>query len=285
MDFAGRGWEVSILSRAPARDPAGPVRTAHWDGATQGAWSSEIEGADVVVNLAGRSVNCLYDAANREAILSSRIRSVQAVAEAIARCESPPGLWIQAGSLAIYGDAHDRLCDETAPHGRGFSVDVCERWEGAFQAAEAPSTRKVLLRIGLVLGANGGVLEPLVRLTRRFLGGTVGHGRQHLSWLHAEDFARIVRWCVENDRASGVYNATGVASATNAEFMHALRRALGRPWAPPTPPWLVRLGARLVVRTEPELALTGRRGFPMRLLREGFEFEHLDLSPALRSVL
>ena len=167
----------------------------------------------------------------------------------------------------------------------GFSVSVCEAWERAFDSVPAERTRKVLLRIGLVLGPGGGVLEPLVGLTRRFLGGRVGSGRQHLSWLPAEDFARIVRWCIENEAARGVYNATGLASSTNAEFMYALRRALGRPWAPPSPAWLVRLGARFVLRTEAELALAGRRGFPLRLVREGFQFEHNDLAPALKSVL
>jgi uncharacterized protein (TIGR01777 family) len=162
---------------------------------------------------------------------------------------------------------------------------VCEQWEAAFSAAPTPSTRKVMLRIGLVLGEAGGVLAPLVTLTRRFLGGTVGNGRQHLSWLHAEDFTSIVRFCAERPDASGVYVATGLASATNAEFMHALRAVLHRPWSPPTPEWIVRLGARFVLRNEPELALTGRRGFPLRLLREGFTFQHTDLVPALRSVL
>jgi uncharacterized protein len=284
-DFVARGYEVFVLTRTPRRAPPQGVGYEAWDGATQGPWWERLDGAEAVVNLTGRSVNCLHDAAHRAEILVSRVRSVEAVAAGIARCARPPRVWIQAGSLAIYGDAGARLCDEAAPHGRGFTVDVCERWEEALRAAEVRGTRKVLLRIGLVLGARCGVLEPLVSLTRRFLGGTVGHGRQHLSWLHADDFARVVRWCLENERASGVYNATGLASATNAEFMHALRRALGRPWAPPAPAWLVHLGARFVLRTEPELALTGRRGFPMRLLREGFAFEHNDLSATLAEVL
>lgn len=284
-EFAARGAEVVVLTRTPRERPGGGVRDVRWDGAAEGAWEEALEGADLIVNLTGRSVNCRYDAANRAEIVGSRTDSVAALARAIAGCSAPAPLWIQAGSLAIYGDAGERLCDESAPHGSGFSVDVCQRWEAAFAAAPLPRTRRVLLRLGLVLGENGGVLAPLVTLTRCFLGGTVGNGRQHLSWLHEADFVRIVRWCIETEAATGVYNATGLASATNAEFMHALRRTLGRPWSPPTPAWLVRLGARFVMRNEPELALTGRRGFPMRLLREGFHFEHTDLLPALASVL
>jgi uncharacterized protein (TIGR01777 family) len=285
-DFAARGDDVVVLTRTPRPDAGGgPVREVPWDGASAGPWERELDGADLVVNLAGRSVDCRYDDANRAEIVASRVDSVAAVGRAIARASRPPRVWIQAGSLAIYGDAEERVCTESTAHGAGFSVDVCERWEAAFEAAPTPATRKVMLRIGLVLGENGGVLAPLVGLTRWFLGGTVGNGRQHLSWLHAADFVSIVRFCAERADASGVYNATGVASATNAEFMHALRGALRRPWSPPTPAFLVRLGARFVLRNEPELALTGRRGFPLRLLREGFTFQHTDLGPALRSVL
>lgn len=283
-DFAERGWRVVILSRTPSNGGAGNIHFEGWDGSTQGAWTKQLEAADVVVNLTGRSVNCRYDEANRAEIVESRVRSVQALAAGIATCRTPPRLWIQAGSLAIYGDAGDRLCDESTPAGEGFSVDVCEQWETAFRAAQV-APRKVLLRIGLVLGPDGGVLRPLVTLTRCFLGGTVAGGRQHLSWIHADDFTRIVHWCIDHESARGVYNATGLASSTNSEFMWSLRRALGRPWAPPTPAWLVRIGARLIMNTEPDLALTGRRGFPLRLVREGFEFEHNDLTAALRSVL
>jgi uncharacterized protein (TIGR01777 family) len=285
LDFLANGWQVIVLSRKAHQAGTTDIRFEYWDGVTQGDWSKSLEDTDVVVNLTGRSVNCRHDMMNRAEILGSRVRSVEAIGTAIATCKHSPELWIQAGSLAIYGDAGDRLCNESATHGGGFLVEVCEEWERVFRSVELPGTRKVLLRLGLVLGANGGVLEPLVTLTRRFLGGTVGSGRQHLSWIHAEDFARIVRWCIENDRASGVYNATGLASATNAEFMWALRHALGRPWAPPTPTWLVHLGARMVLKTEAELALTGRRGFPLRLAREGFEFKHTDLTSTLNSVL
>lgn len=238
-----------------------------------------------MVNLTGRSVNCRYDEANRAEIVESRVRSVEALAAGIAGCRTPPALWIQAGSLAIYGDAGDRLCDESTAHGEGFSVDVCRHWEAAFHSAQTQHTRKVLLRIGLVLGPDGGVLQPLVVLAKRYLGGTVAGGRQHLSWIHADDFTRIVHWCIDHESARGVYNATGLASSTNAEFMWSLRRVLHRPWAPPTPAWLVRIGARSILHTEPELALTGRRGFPLRLVREGFEFEHTGLTAALQSAL
>lgn len=274
--LAARGWQVTVLTRAP--NTPGEVA---WDGRSLGSWARELDGADALVNLTGRSVNCIHDEANRREILASRVDSVRVLGEAIAGCARPPPAWVQCGSLALYGDAGDRACDESAPAAGDFSARICRQWEEAFNAAPTPATRKVLLRIGLVLGPGGGALGPLVKLVRRFLGGTVGSGRQYLSWLHADDMNALFLAAMGRADLNGAYNACSPHPVTNAEFMRELRSALGRPWSPPAPEWLVRFGARFVLRTDGDLALTGRRGVPARLLAQNFPFQFPYLREAL----
>jgi uncharacterized protein (TIGR01777 family) len=273
------GYEPVVLTRK-VRKSSSRVRQVVWDGRSVGAWARELEGAAAVVNLAGRSVECRHTRRNRREIVESRVRSVGAVGRAALACEVPPKVLVQAGSLAVYGDAGARVCDESAPAGSGFPVEVCLRWERAFQSLELPFTRKVLLRIGFVLGRDGGALPLLARLARLYLGGTIGEGHQYISWLHVRDFCRVVLWCIEHEEAEGVFNATGPAPLTNAEFMCELRCALKRPWSPRLPAWLVRLGAFLL-RTEADLALTGRRCIPDRLVEHHFKFVYTNLEPAL----
>ena len=278
-----KGPEVCILSRRPARDD-GRIRTVVWDGRTVGDWKDELEGAEAVVNLTGRSVACLYTPENKREIIASRVDSVNAIAQACAQCEEPPKVIVQAASLAIYGDAGDRICDEDAPHGTGFSVDVCEAWEGAFFAG-ADGPRRVALRIGFVLGRKGGALQQLAKLAHWYVGGAAGNGRQYISWLHIDDFCAMVRWAIDHPEAQGVYNATGPNPVTNAEFMRLLRKTLQRPWSPPTPAWAVKLGARFIMGADPSLALTGRRCVPKKFLDEGFRLQHLDLAQTLWELL
>jgi uncharacterized protein (TIGR01777 family) len=281
--LAGKSFEVVILSRRPL--PSGvPARGVLWDGRTSGAWMTEFEGAKAVVNLTGKNVNCRYTVKNLREINESRVDSVRAVGEAIRACHEPPAAWVQAGSLAIYGDAGDRLCDESAPHGEGIPVDTCLRWEQAFAGEKTPHTRKVMLRISFVLGRGGGALGMLVGLTRAFLGGAIGNGRQFISWIHEEDMNRLWLRAIEDASMSGIYNATTPGAVTNAEFMRTLRTVLRRPWSPPMPAFLVPIGCWFL-RTEPVLALTGRRGDPARLREAGFEFTHPTLKPALENLL
>jgi uncharacterized protein (TIGR01777 family) len=284
-EFVREGYEVVVLTRRPSKVRRPRVREVEWDGRNVCAsWARELEGAAAVVNLTGRSVDCRYTAENRREILESRVGSVEAVGRAVRASASPPRVFVQAGSLAIYGDAGGRVCDERAPAGKGFPVEVCLRWERAFDSLELPRTRKILLRIGFVLGRDGGALPTLARLARFHLGGAAGDGRQYISWLHARDFRRLVLWCVERPEAAGVFNATGPCPLTNAEFMFELRCALKRPWGLSTPAWLVRLGA-LVLRTEAELALTGRRCIPDRLVEMNFKFLYTNLESALADLL
>jgi uncharacterized protein len=274
-----QGHEVIVLGRATAHQSMA-ARHVQWDGRTIDEWAELLEGARAIVNLTGRSVNCRHTPENRRAIMNSRVDSVRVLGQAVTRCAQPPKVFIQASSLAIYGNPDDRWCDEDAAYGEGFSEDVCKRWESALEEVRAPGMRKVVLRIGIALAAEQGALPVLARLTRWYLGGTVGHGRQYVSWIHIADLNSIFVEAIKRDDLAGIFNATGPNPATNAEFMGQLRSALHRPCSPPVPAWATRIGARLI-GTEASLALTGRRCRPKRLLDSGFHFKFPDLRRAL----
>jgi uncharacterized protein (TIGR01777 family) len=280
--LSSRDYEVLVLSRAPAPSQT-PVRFVCWDGRTIGKWVELIDGAKAIVNFTGKSVNCCYSSSNRREIINSRVNSVRVLGEAISQCAQPPEAFVQAGSLAIYGNTGDRWCDEAATPGRGFGADVCRVWEQALAEIDAPATRKSILRIGFALGPGGGVLAFLARLTRWFLGGQVGSGRQFVSWIHAADLNRMFLWAIERGDIGGVFNASSPNPVTNAELMRELRRALHRPWSPPVPAMISHIGA-WILGTEASLALTGRRCIPKRFLEKGFQFEFPDLRPALANI-
>ena len=199
-----------------------------------------------MVNLTGRSVNCHHNAKNRREIIESRVNSVHVIHDAIRGCRQAPMVWVQAGGEGIYGDEGEGCCDEITAPGKGFLVETCKRWEQAFIEATTPGTRQVLLRIGFVLGAQGGALKTLGTLTRWGLGGSAGSGRQFINWIHETDLSRIIRAAIEQEAMTGVFNASGPNPVTNREFMRELRRVLRRPWSPPAPAWAVQLGARLL---------------------------------------
>ena len=278
------GYDVIILTRSPSPQSNGEIQEIHWDGKSARGWVSCIDGAVAVVNLTGKNVSCRYTPDNRREIVESRTDSVRALAAAIDRCERPPKVWVQTGSLAIYGDAGDRWCDEGAPAGKGFPVETCLLWEREFNTAQLPSTRRVLLRIGFALGITGGALTLLRMLTRWFLGGAMGSGQQYISWIHIADLNRMFLLAIEGENLCGVFNATGPNPVTNAGFMVELRRAMGRPWNPRVPEWAAHFGCWFL-RTEACLALTGRRCTPKRFLGEGFEFQFPDLRLALGDLL
>lgn len=279
--FRHLGYHITILTRGQARTT--PEATfLLWDGQSVGAWAKALEGATAIINLTGRSVSTRYTPEHRREIIASRVDSVRVLDQALQYSRVPPSLWIQAGSLAIYGDAGSRLCDESAPPGSGFPVETCIAWEDAFAATAFPQ-RKVLLRIGFVLDRDGGALEPLTNLTRLGLGGAAGNGEQYISWLHSADFNQLVAWCLTQSTATSIYNATGPNPTTNREFMRVLRRVLHRPWSPPIPAFAVHVGA-WGMRTEADLVLKGRRCVPARLLADGFTFTYPDLQDALEQI-
>ncbi len=281
-ELAERGADVVILTRSP--EPSQVGRHVHWDGKTVGEWMREVDGADAVINLAGKNVNCRYTPTALAEIDESRVNAVIAMNTAIAQAPNPPRVVIQAATTAIYGDTGDRWLDESTPPGYGVPPLTALKWEHALATHPTPQTRRVTLRISFVLGKDGGALSMLSMLTKCFLGGTVGSGRQYISWIHADDLTSLVVRAITDESMSGIYNVATPNPVTNAEFMRALRRAHGRPWCPPTPAPLVRLGC-FVMRTEPVLALTGRRVLPKRLQEAGFEFRFPAIEDALRDIV
>ncbi len=281
--FRKKGDDVVVLTRtARARDDG--VREVAWNGRSFGPWAKELDGATAVINLTGKSVNCRHTDKNRREIIASRVVSVRAIANAIGASATPPLVWVQAGAVGIYGDAGDALCDESAPHGSDFMADVCEQWEAAFRAALTPTTRRVVLRFGVVLGRDGGALPMLASLARWGLGGTVGSGRQYISWIHLNDLIAIVGRALDDATLTGPYNACNHVPETNASFMKRLRSVVHRPWSPPVPAFAVGIGS-YIIGTEPSIALHGQRCVPRRLDEVGFEFAHENLDESLKGLL
>jgi uncharacterized protein (TIGR01777 family) len=276
------GYEPVVLTRGIAHENKG-IRFLQWNCRDIDNWAELVDGAKAVLNLAGKSVNCRDTTANRREIIDSRVNSVHVLAQAIAQCSDPPEAFVQASSLAIYGDTGDRWCNEDAPQGEDFGADVCRVWEKAFAEIDAQSMRKSVFRIGFAIGPNGGVLEFLTGLTRWFLGGRVGNGRQFVSWIHVSDLNRMFLWAIERSEIEGVFNVCTPNPVTNGVLMRDLRHALHRPWSPPVPTWLSKIGA-WIMGTDAKLALTGRRCRPQHFLEKGFEFEFPELRVALADI-
>lgn len=277
-DLAGRGDEVVILSRSPR--PHGPHRQVTWDGATVGPWAAELSGA-ALINLAGALVDRPPTAANIELLTKSRVEPTNALAEAVTTLDRPPTVWLQMSTLAIYGDGGEAVLDESArpADGPAQMAGVARAWEAA-AAAGLAACRQVVLRSGIVLAPGTPAFDRLAGLVRWGLGGRIGSGRQWISWLHAQDFLGIVRCVLDDMSLSGVVHATSPNPVRNAELMATLRSAFNRPTAPPTPAWLLRMGA-VLLRSDPALALTGRRCVPTRLADAGFTFSYPQLGAAL----
>ncbi len=278
-----RKYEVVVLTRSP-RERCDGVTEVEWTGAHIGEWIKYLDGAEAIVNLTGRNINCPHTPENLREILDSRVNSVRAISNAFEHVTRPPSIWVQAGAAGFYGNTGDRLCDEKSGVGSNNLADICAQWENAFNKAKAPSNlRRVLLRIGLVLGRDGGALPVMSRLTKLYLGGSVGSGRQFISWIHLTDLTRMFVEAIECADLSGPFNAVAPSPVTNAEFRGELRRALHRPWSPPAPEFVVRLGARLM-GSDPALALTSQRCAPRRFMAEGFVYQFPELAPALNNL-
>ena len=277
--LVARQYEVVVLTRSPRHRKDGVIE-AEWDGVHVGEWIKYLEGAEAIVNLTGRNVNCPHTPENLREILESRVNSVRAIALAFGHVKHPPRVWVQASATGFYGDTKDRLCTENVFAGSDDLAKVCAQWENAFNSVDAPHLRRVVLRIGFVLGRESGALPVLARLTKWFLGGSVGDGKQFISWIHVADLTQMFLAAIEREDLSGTFNAVAPNPVTNREFMRELRQALHRPWSPPAPVFAVRLGARLM-GSEPSLALTSQRCAPNHFLAAGFEFRFPELKPAL----
>lgn len=283
-EFKKKGWDITILTRGVSQTK-NEVKFVHWDTTSVGEWTSCLEDADVLINLNGKSVDCRYMEKNKSLIYSTRLDATHALGKAITQCSSPPKVWMNAASATIYRHSLDREMDEyTGEIGSGFSVDVCQKWEAAFQQYDLPQTRKIILRTGIVLGKQGGPLKPLTMLARLGVGGRQGNGNQFFSWLHATDFCRIVEFLIEHPETSGVYNVTSPQPIPNSEVMRELRSALHVPFGLPLPQWLLEMGAFLI-RTETELILKSRRVIPRKLEEAGYTFQFGNIQDALKDLV
>lgn len=288
--FQGLGWEVITLTRAKTDRTAG---TIHWDGSSPGSWAEHLNGADALINLAGRSVNCRYHARNRRQMMDSRIATTRVLGEAIAQCTKPPQVWLNASTATIYRHTFGQAWDEKGEIGGcpeakdEFSVEIATEWERAFDEAPVTATRKIKLRTAMVLGKAAdpnNALRPLSLLARLGLGGRLGNGRQFMSWIHETDFCRAIEFLIARDDLAGIVNLAAPEPLPNAEFMRALRRRVGMPVGLPAANWMLEVGAFLL-RTETELLIKSRRVVPARLLEAGFMFKFPSLGTALEDLL
>ena len=276
--------EVVILSRQ-SKTTVLNVRTVIWDARNRGNWQRELDGADMLINLCGKNVNCRYTKKNQEEILTSRLVPTNLLGQVISELVHPPELWINVTSATIYRYAEDWPQDEvTGDLGQGFSVNVCRAWEDAFFCSATPGTRKVALRMGIVLGSADSVFPRLLNLVKFGLGGRQGNGQQYVSWIHEQDAARSTEWLMNNPEINGIINCTAPVPVKNAVLMRVTRQAYGISFGIPSPEWLLAIGAMLI-GTETELILKSRWVVPKRLLDNGYRFMFPDIEPAVKDIL
>ncbi len=283
--LVAQGDEVIVLTRSP-RERSDGAKEVGWDARSLGGWTKWIDGAEAVINLAGKSVDCRYTEPNRKTIIASRVESTRILGEAIARCRKPPRVWLNASSATYYKHSFDRPMDESGEIGAtaeakdGFSVEVIRRWESELAKAQTPGTRKAALRTAIVLGKRGGAFPAVRRLARRGLGGVQGSGRQMFSWIHEEDFCRAVAWVLAHEDLDGAVNVAAPAPLPNREVMRLLRESVGVPFGLPAANWMLEVGAFLL-RTETELLVKSRCVVPGKIVASGFQFQFPRLRDAL----
>lgn len=289
--FDADGHDVIILSRSPHK---APWRVVQWNARDLGPWTDELEDADAVINLAGRSVNCRYTDANRKAILESRVESTRVIGQAIANAQNPPHVWLQASTATIYSHRYDLPNDDVtgtiggsernAPDTWRFSIDVARAWEAAADEVAPPQTRIVKLRSAMIMSPDrGGIFDRLRTLVKWGLGGTAGSGRQYISWIHEIDFVKAIYWLIEHGDLSGPINIAAPNPLPNRDFMKSLRQACGVPVGLPANKLMLEIGA-VFLRTETELILKSRRVVPKLLTDSGFKFDFPDWREAARDL-
>lgn len=276
--------EIIILSRKPAPVDRN-IKTIVWNGVDEGDWESTLGGAELLINLCGKNVNCRYTEKNRKDIIASRINPTMLLGRAIAKMQSPPQLWINITSATIYRHAEDHTQDEEMGEiGYGFSIDVCRQWEQTFFETNTPNTRKIALRMGIVLGKSDGAFPRLLNLVKFGLGGRQGDGQQYVSWIHEQDAAKCTEWLMEHKELNGAINCTSPEAVKNTDLMKSIRTAYGIPFGFPSPAWLLELGA-MFIGTETELILKSRWVAPKRLVDSGYNFIFPKAEHAIKDII
>ena len=274
--------EIAILTRGKS-EKVENINCVHWDAKTLTGWKNTLENATVLINLAGKSVDCRYTDENKKEILASRIDSTKILNLAVLQCENPPLLWLNSGTATIYRHSLDKQMDEeTGEIGDNFSMNVAKAWESAFFETDTPKTRKTVLRTSIVLGKKGGAYLPLKNLAKLGFGGKQGNGNQFVSWIHEKDFANAVAFIIEK-QLTGVVNIVAPNPVPNCEFMKAMRKSLGVPTGIPIGEKLLKIGAKLI-GTETELVLKSRNVIPKRLIENGFTYEFSNIEKALNDL-
>ncbi|MFC7785791.1 MULTISPECIES: TIGR01777 family oxidoreductase [unclassified Rossellomorea] len=273
--FLEKGYKVTIISRQSPH--------VSWDRPNDIVQS--LEDADMLINLAGKSVDCRYNEKNKDEIFRSRTETTKILGNALLQCQNPPPLWINSSTATIYRHAEDRpMTEENGDIGTGFSVEVAKKWEKAFFSFSLPATRQAALRIAIVLGPDGGVMTPYKNLVKFGLGGVQGPGDQRFSWIHVEDLFQIILFLNEEKELNGVFNCSSPNPVTNRELMAHVRSVMNKKIGLPTPKWMLEAGA-LLIKTETELVLKSRWVIPERLEKAGFVFQYGTLEKALRQIL
>lgn len=278
--FANKGYEIKILTRKPKK-----ANHIYWNAKDLGKWTNVLEGADILINLTGKSVDCGYTEVNKKLILDSRIDSTHVLGLAINLCENPPKIWFNSSTATIYRHSTDKeMTEELGEIGNDFSMNIAKSWEKAFYSITNPKTRKIALRTSIVIGKKGGAMQPLKQLVKLGLGGKQASGNQKVSWIHQQDFARAIEFLIENEKLEGNFNLAVPKPTDNKTLMKNFRKVMNVPFGISHPEWLLRLGAKLI-GTEAELVLKSRNVIPERLTENEFLFLHTDIEIALRNLI
>lgn len=282
--FLKKEYQVIILTRGKSQVKDG-ITYCNWDGKSFGDWTKYFEGAEVILNLAGKSVDCRYNKKNKKEILNSRIESTKIIGQTIDQCTRPPKLWINMSTATIYQHTQEEKANDEKNGiiGDDFSMNVAKAWEKTANDFQLFATRKILMRTSIVLGKNGGAFTHLAPLVKFGLGGKNGSGKQFVSWVHVQDLARIIDWFIQNKNTSGPYNCTSPHPIRNKNFMEKIRQSFNVPVGLPAPEWLLKIGT-FILRTEAELVLKSRKVVPQKLLDEGFSFRFTELDKALKNI-
>ena len=283
--YLARGYEVVVVTRGVRDWGEGfaAVRQVVWDGRSGGEWVAEVEGAAGVINLAGENVaSGRWSAGRKRRILASRVESCAAIIEAVQQCKVKPAVVVQASAIGYYGDRGDEVVDESGEMGQGFLAEVVRQWEAAIEPVRDLGVRLAVLRLGVVLGRGGGMLAAVMKAFRLFVGGHPGSGLQQMSWVHLDDVAGAIEYCLANDSCEGVFNLTAPGAVTAKEFFATLGKMMRRPSWLHVPGFVLKI---LLGQMAEEMVLTGQRVAPRRLMESGFEFQYPQLPKALVEIL